>query len=1857
MSSVTEFDVGSFTWVKSEIDQALGKARQALTDFATNPAETTPLRHCQTHLHQVAGAFQMVALDALAVFSEEMEKLAAVIERREINYTPEVGIALDRAISAVGRYSDDLVNGEPNIPVRLFPEFRAMQLARGQGLSSESDLFFPDTTVPPRHSQPAVPMAASEMARFIKTQRLRFEQGLLKWLRGGGDAAGLTMMRESLDAIEAVQTNASARAFWWVAAAFAEILERGAVDADLGVKQICARIDSQMRRLAEGSHQIGDRLFRDVLFYIARAQSVSPRVEEIKRFYELGLLLPSGSTDGVGDEEIKRVTPILRDLRETLGIAKDAWVKFTSGNADRLSLFRDQTQKIATRVADLRHPSMAGLVQRLADFASKLPNRPEQVRESSAMEVATAILLLENALGNYFKLGSEFEQQSKVMAMRLQAEQEGRGGENIPDIPMLDEMSRNAQERMLLATVVQEIQANLGQIEQVLDGFFREPTAREELANLRGPIKQVIGALMIMELHKAVALLEACQITIESLANPDYAVQQSECELLAEALSTIGFYVQAIQHGQADREAIIDPLLRRYPGIDLGALGVAEQDATVETVEVVNVDEIDFEPTPEPIAELLPKAEQPIEVEPPVVVPAPVPAVTTPVLVEVSHKPVPGPIPAPKPEPVREQAAVDEELLEVYLEEATEVLSAVAEQIQVCAEDPLNREAQTVIRRGFHTLKGSGRMVGLTDLGEVAWAVEQVMNRWLQEERAATPALVKLIESAGRAFQGWVNDLQAHGYAKVEADELMAFAERLKSGDDEGLAVPVEEDLEGMAALEAEALAAEQEVLAAEQIDVVPEEVVAPVVDTPVVAAVVEQSAEPDVVEEIALGVPDEDIVAVAVPETEPFDDATMVVHDAEPLVVAQVIPEFDAHGDIVIGNIHLSPILFDIFTEEAREHIAALQFEYQAVNEQPSEPVTLGFMRAAHTLCGISRTTGFNMVGELAYALEQWLQELLHRKMAAPVEHLPTVGRAIEQLAAMLAMVLQRQCPQDANDLIRELQLAQLQVVEGRPLASAEQPPSVAIDLADDEMPGTVAEIPVSQLAAEQLPEIEEGIDIDASPDIEDVSITIKDDLDEQLLPIFLEEAEELFPQVRQHLRDWREDIHHATASQLLRRALHTLKGSARMAGAMRLGEATHHMESRVEAAIETRKFDSSLFDELDAYFDQITDYLEILQGKPEKPKVKIPAATGTTATVTTLPVEAKVEAAKEPEFVAPQRVALGEVDQASQKAILRIRADIVDRLVNQAGEVSIARSRIEGEMQSVKKSLQDLTENVNRLRAQLREIEIQAESQMQSRLSLLQETHKDFDPLEFDRFSRFQEITRGMAESVNDVFTVQYSLLKNMDEIDSALVQQARMSRDLQTELMHVRMVPFSSISERLYRIVRQTAKELNKKVNLEIKGARTELDRSVLEAMTPSFEHLLRNAIDHGIEGKDKRDATGKSETGEIWLDVRQQANELLITMSDDGAGLNLERIRQKAMATGLITGNEVISDQHIMQFIFAPGFSTAAQVTQLSGRGIGMDVVKADITSLGGRIEVTSEAGKGATFTIHLPLTLAVTQAVLVRAGTRIFAVPSAMVEQVQDLKANALEVLYKTQKVEWMGNTYPFHYLPRLLGDTEHVPEVKRYSIVLLLRSGSQRVAVHIDDLIRNQEIVVKNIGPQLSRVTGVAGATVLGNGQVVLILNPIQLAFREDLYAVTAGSMPTKAEAETAQPSAAPVVMVVDDSLTVRKITGRLLTREGYQVLTAKDGVDAMQQIQDVTPDVMLVDIEMPRMDGFELTRHIRGNPATKEIPIIMITSRTADKHRMYAEELGVNVYLGKPYQEDELLGHISGFVGLRKPR
>jgi chemosensory pili system protein ChpA (sensor histidine kinase/response regulator) len=593
------------------------------------------------------------------------------------------------------------------------------------------------------------------------------------------------------------------------------------------------------------------------------------------------------------------------------------------------------------------------------------------------------------------------------------------------------------------------------------------------------------------------------------------------------------------------------------------------------------------------------------------------------------------------------------------------------------------------------------------------------------------------------------------------------------------------------------------------------------------------------------------------------------------------------------------------------------------------------------------------------------------------------------------------------------------------------------------------------------------------------------------------------------------------------------------------------------------------------------------------------------------------------------------------------RVDAELLDQLLNQAGEVSIGRARLEQQVSAIDHNLGELSRTVTRLKEQLRNLEIETEKQILHRYQNDGPHRGDFDPLELDRYSSIQQFSRALAETASDVASIQQLLESLTQDTANLLQQQARTVTELQNGLMRTRMVPFQRHVQRLQRIVRQAAADSGRQAELVIEGATGELDRQVLERMLPPFEHILRNAVVHGIEPPAERAARGKAEAGRIQMTLRREGSEVVVEIQDDGAGMNIAAIRAKGIALGLIRADQTLSDGDIMQLVLEPGFSTASAITQQAGRGVGMDVVATEVKKLGGALHMDSKPGEGTRFTIRLPLTLAISHALVVRVEDELYALPLPTVEGVVRLSRDevAAHLSRDDASFEYGGQTYRLQQLALFVGLTPSPLPAQDVTVpVVLVRAGDHSTGLVIDELIGSREIVVKSVGPQISGIRGISGATILADGRIVIILD-IGALVRADWRLRAAPVAPRE------KSDARAVALVVDDSITVRRVTQRLLERNGLRVLTARDGLDAVAVLAEHVPDVILLDIEMPRMDGYEVAAHVRNDPRLRDVPIIMITSRVGEKHRARAIELGVSDYLGKPYQEAQLLEAIEPLI------
>ncbi|WHZ19297.1 MAG: Signal transduction histidine kinase CheA [Rhodanobacteraceae bacterium] len=957
-------------------------------------------------------------------------------------------------------------------------------------------------------------------------------------------------------------------------------------------------------------------------------------------------------------------------------------------------------------------------------------------------------------------------------------------------------------------------------------------------------------------------------------------------------------------------------------------------------------------------------------------------------------------------------------------------------------------------------------------------------------------------------------------------------------------------------------------------------------------------------------------------------------------------------------------------------ERIAAEQAEAERVAAEKAEQERLAAERAEQERLATEKAEAERIAAEQVEAERVAAEKAEQERLAA--ERAEQERLATEKAEAERITAEQAEAERIAAEKAEQERLAAERVEQERLAAERAEQERLAAEKAEAERIAAARAIAAREIAAAALPSFPDDPQPEGPIDIPG--------LDPELVGLFTEEGNELLDSsdsLMAALRDAPGDVERVRG---LQRNLHTLKGGARVVGIAAVGDLAHAMETLLEKVGDRKRELAPIeVDSLERAFDRLHDMVaRIEQGRAVAPPVN--AIERFNALAEGRPVDGAAAPAARPEPAKPAprpapvaapapRLApqIEDTETRAQAELIRVRSDLLDSLVNAAGEASIYRARLEQQVGNFRFNLVELDQTVARLREQLRKLEIETETQILSRYQRENEAGQGaaFDPLELDRFSNLQQYSRALAESVSDLASIQDILDDQARQSETLLLQQSRVNSDLQDGLMRTRMVPFESMVPNLRRTLRGAADELGKRAQLRVEGAQGEMDRNVLERMKAPFEHMLRNALAHGIEDPAERVARGKPMEGTVTIEVGRRGTEVLVRVSDDGAGFDRDAIRAKAIERGLLQPDVPIADSELFNFVLQTGFSTAGEVSQIAGRGVGMDVVANEIRQLGGSLAIESERGRGTTFNIRLPFTLAVTQAITVRTGDTTFAVPMTSVQAVSRIPRDemAARMAGGDRAVSYAGEEYQLHELSELLGlPSSHAIEDSTGQLPLLMvRAGDLRAAIHIDSVIGSREIVVKPVGPQISNVPGMFGATIMGDGSVMLILDPAPLVrhavARQAAAAAGVETMEGQAVIEPAGPAAAVpraeeggprLVMVVDDSITMRKVTTRVLEREQLEVVTAKDGVDALEKLQERIPDVMLLDIEMPRMDGFELATHMKNDTRFRHVPIIMITSRTGEKHRERAFEIGVDRYLGKPYSEPDLLRNVKEMLEAR---
>jgi len=1288
----------------------------------------------------------------------------------------------------------------------------------------------------------------------------------------------------------------------------------------------------------------------------------------------------------------------------------------------------------------------------------------------------------------------------------------------------------DADYQAVIATVLGECCVNLARVKDIISEVLDNPNARRSLDSLPELMVGVRAGLTMLGYQRAVDVLERTGDAIRMhLQGETVARDLTRLNRLADAIVSLEYYMETLRSGRREPVYMLENAERSLAVLEETGSFVEDDAAEMPAVEKTRI-------------------------------------IEAPVMQSSDEQP-------------------DLDLLETFIEEAREEIEVINRHFPAWLDDAEDQEALITIRRSYHTIKGSGRMVGAQLLGEYAWSIEGLLNRIINKTVVAGPELQVFLADAVVATGELLEQLEAGTEPDADIEALADYAASFAAG-----------------------------------------------------------------------GIPDSYQHAV--------EDAAEMSLEGEP--VEEESP----------ASIAIDPVLLGILERESAIHLQTVR-DYLHQSEAEGIAVGEAMHHACHTMHGSITMAEVQAAAGLTGALNHFIEQFFERNQAldsAQRNYCAAAADAIELHIAHLlddAVVL----PDTADLEVRLRQqageLVQQSAAEPTLGPPAEQQRSVAVE------PGS--------------------------------------DFDAEIAAIFCEEAAEILESADQSLDALGSDGGSAGALAELQRYLHTIKGGARMAGIPTMGDFSHDLETLlIRANAGGGSVDADMHDllqmsvdELHRMREQVLDGVlvpadaELLnrvaaasQATMIAPALKTPPADPEIPAVADGPPEIEVEDTAAPENQ-PEQLAQERLDEQSlqipepkqlgalakelisgkapeqpqplpdklspavpaapaaeasqRKEMARVDAAMLEELLNNAGEISISHSRLKQQVGSIQFNLAELGETVHRLAQQLRLLEIETEAQILFKHQNDADADAEFDPLELDRYSTIQQLSRGLGETASDVSSLKDLLQNIAADTETILSQQQRVTSDLQDSLMRTRMVPFDQHVPRLQRLVRQQAQESGKQVELVVRGSSGELDRQVMDRMIAPFEHMLRNAVVHGIETPEQREQQGKPENATITIAFRREGSHVLIDVADDGAGVDLDSVRAKAMEQGVIRPDQELSEEELAQLILHSGLSTADELTQSAGRGVGMDVVVNEIGRLGGTLAINTEQGKGSTFTVRLPYTLAITQAFIVRAGSETYALPLPSVEGVARITREEFDrsMAEEEPAIEYGGRRYRLQHLgPYLgLGPARIAAEQDRISVILVL-AGENSTALITDETADAREIVVKPVGPQLAGIRGIAGATVLGDGRIVVILDAAAIV-----------RMPTPEidveelmrEEEESLP---PLALVVDDSITMRRVTQRLLERNGMRVLTAKDGVEALEVLQDHHPDIILLDVEMPRMDGYEFAGRVRGNPATAGLPIIMVTSRSGEKHRARAIELGVNDYLGKPYQENEMIDAITALLG-----
>jgi chemosensory pili system protein ChpA (sensor histidine kinase/response regulator) len=1757
--------VSALAIIADELMETIRNAHLALEDCVDGRGGTAALQRAGELLHEANGALRITETYGAALLVEEMELCCEHLAKVRTGKAREDGLdALTRSMVQLPIYIERLLGGGRDIALVLLPMLNDLRAARGKPLLSEGTLLLLNLSPTQSHDRQGAREGSGEDPVLVaKRLRPKFQLALLGWIKGGETRRDLETLGKVAAALENSATRDDMYQLWMVVGGVLESLQDGGLETSIALKRLLGQADRQLKFVinegtnAFDTHPIDD-LLNNLLYYVARSSTAGSRISQIRAAFNLSELMP-------GDEQVEHAREALSApsaklmetvgsaIREDLGRVKDVLDIFVRTGMNKSSELVPQLEllkKISDTLGVLGLGELRGDIDLEIDRLRSIVDQGGIANEQVILDIASTLLRVEDRL----------EQQ--LIRLTVSAPP---GAEEDKPSPESDENTRK-----VVGAVMRECIINLARIKETISESIAAEAPSAGLDSLPSLIQGIKAGLLMLDKTRAMDVVDRVGTVINAVLSKggSAALTQKETDRLADAIVSIEYYMETVKAGRSEPWYMLD-----NAEACLAVLSDVEQRlAKTEFKEPEETPAEQFQPTGTEVLAARTVDDEAGAPQATEVIPLPV------ISADAEH--------------------IDPELLELFIEEAKEEIASIKRHLPSWAASPDSLDLLITVRRSFHTLKGSGRMVGAERIGEYCWAVEDLLNRLINRTLKRTPPMVEFITEAAAAVPELVEQLEIGTEPEADISLLIARAAAFANGDPN--------------------------------------------------AAVLQ----------ISRAAPSEPVKEKAALE--------------------------------------MDPVLYDIFSKETAGHLKVVT-DYLAACEghEPPFDVTDKLHRACHTLHGSANMANVERGVAVTSALNRFVRRVYDHKVGLQSAGLDAIGSAAQAIKTIVA---------DINQPDRERDDYTALIDHIGKLTSAVQADS-ASEIPSEEEAQDAPQEPEPKAPVVEVVEDDAEYDAEIAAIFTEESAELLESADKALIAWVKERSAQPMEELKRHLHTLKggarmagitamgnlsheiealliavdEDRVKATPAveDLMQRSideLHRMRDLV-IAGkpvravvdlVQRIQQAIAGFEVADDADVETAPVDVGREDaETGEFTVEPEDAVSMVivdsplddevpaeaEAEPEQEPESEPETEEEPETEQEPESEDEPEPAPEEEVtpiaavqIPPRGVAEVRTLRSSEQRpeFARVDADLLEDLLNAAGEISIYHSRLNQQINSFDFHVVELEQTVARLRGQLRKLEIETEAQiMHSHQDTL--VKRDFDPLELDRYSNIQQLSRALAESASDLGSLKDLLKSVTNEAESLLVQQSRVTAELQDGLMRTRMVPFERHVPRLTRLVRQAAQDAGKRAELAVEGASGELDRQVLEKMLPPFEHMLRNAVVHGIEDAGVRQAAGKPAVGRITIRLHREGAEMVIDVSDDGAGLDVDSIRRKAYEQDLLKPESKVTDEEIMDLILKPGFTTASAITQTAGRGVGMDVVANEIKKLGGSLRISSVTGQGTNFTVRLPFTLAITQALIVRTGDEVYALPLPTVEGVARIPRSELESLlgHTEPSYQYGEQTYKFRHLGMYLGgQAAKLPKDESSVPVILVQAGEYSAALLVDEMLASREIVVKAVGPQLAGIRGIAGATILGDGSIVLIL---------DIHALVRTGAPV-VELKKAAPKPSddrPLALVVDDSITVRRVTERFLQRNGLRVETAKDGLDAISVMQDHKPDVILLDIEMPRMDGYEFASHVRNDPRVADVPIIMITSRVGDKHRARAIELGVNDYLGKPYQDSQLLDAI----------